>query len=146
MKVTIITNGDTKLVLKPETQVEILAVKSLTEKPLTAELLETTQILKESYPNCLVVKATTENKSANDNPKNKNWIAVHCLTENTLLGIIPADSNSDSILSFIREQAGAEEVSIKNKDEIKLDEMFRVEIDNKPLTYIIKSVNFYQQW
>ena len=62
MKVTIISNGNNKIVLKPETQAEILAVKEMHGKEIKTEYHESTQILGESFPDCLVLATSKEQK------------------------------------------------------------------------------------
>lgn len=63
MKVTIISNGNNKIVLKPETQAEILAVKEMHGKEIKTEYHESTQILGESFPDCLVLATSKEEKA-----------------------------------------------------------------------------------
>ena len=152
MKVTIITNGDTKLVLKPETQQEILAVKTLNEKPLFAELLETTQILKESYPNCLVIKEGKQTETKETVEEQRPMIAVMCISDDSrLLGIIPKATEEKDILSFIREQAGVEEVyKIKENLNILMNTDFNVGFqaseNHIEHTYRICLVDIYKKW
>tara|TARA_R110001592_G_scaffold148167_8_gene372918 strand:- start:1450 stop:1695 length:246 start_codon:yes stop_codon:yes gene_type:complete len=69
MKATIISNGSTRIVLKPESPADLLAIKDLADKKLITLHYETTQILAESYPNCLVI---SEDKSVTPLEPTKN--------------------------------------------------------------------------
>lgn len=69
MKVTIVSNGSTKLVLKPENQSEILAIKDLRNAKINATYHETMQILNEASPDCLVLEVDTTKPVA---PKEEN--------------------------------------------------------------------------
>lgn len=55
MKVTIINNGTTSIVLKPETEEEVLALKKIGKEPVTVTHHEKLQILTEPIPNALVI-------------------------------------------------------------------------------------------
>ena len=152
MKVTIITNGDTKLVLKPNTPQEILAVKNLHGKTLNAEHIEQAQILNESYPDCLVVKEGKQTETKETVEKQGPMIAVMCISEDSrLLGIIPEATEEEDILSFIREQAGVEKVyKIKENLNILMNTDFNVGFEASENhiehTYRICLVDIYKKW
>lgn len=55
MKVTIINNGTTSIVLKPETEAEKLAVKEIGKQPITVTHHEKLQLLTEPIPDALVI-------------------------------------------------------------------------------------------
>lgn len=71
MKVTIITDGTTRIVLTPKTPAEILAVKELHSKDIIATHHESTQILSESSPNCLVLGANPEEPKVSNGKKTR---------------------------------------------------------------------------
>jgi len=152
MKVTIITNGDTKLVLKPNTPQEILAVKNLHGKTLNAEHIEQAQILNESYPDCLVVKEEKKTETKETVEEQRPMIAVMCISDDSrLLGIIPEATEEEDILSFIREQAGVEEVyKIKENLNILMNTDFNVGFEASENhiehTYRICLVDIYKKW
>ena len=55
MKVTIINNGTTSIVLKPETEQDKLAIKEIGKKPVTITHHEKLQLLSEPIPDALVI-------------------------------------------------------------------------------------------
>jgi hypothetical protein len=55
MKVTIINNGTTSVVLKPETEEEVLALKKLGKENVSITHHEKLQIMTEPVPNALVI-------------------------------------------------------------------------------------------
>lgn len=61
MDVTIISNGTDKLVLRAKNPKQKLALQDLSGKPLTATFYDKpTQILDESYTDCMVIQASKE--------------------------------------------------------------------------------------
>lgn len=90
MKVTIINNGNNKIVLKPETQAEILAVKEMHGKEIKTEYHESTQILGESFPDCLVLSTSKEQKVSN------TQVVLVSLSNNKPIAAIPSQEASYS--------------------------------------------------
>jgi hypothetical protein len=128
MKVTIIANGTNQIVLKPETPLENLVVKSLTDKALISKYHESTQILEASSPNCLVISPSKENKEV---PSVDKWLAViSCNEQNKILGLIPSNTSSDGVLYFIREQLEADEIELLHQTTVTIDESFHTIITN----------------
>jgi hypothetical protein len=60
MKVTIINNGTTSVVLKPESEEEVLALKKLGKENTSIQFHEKLQIMTEPVPNALVISVDSE--------------------------------------------------------------------------------------
>jgi hypothetical protein len=85
MKVTIISNGNNKIVLKPESQAEILAIKDMHGKEIKTEYHESTQILGESFPDCLVL--ATQKEEARVEPTTQ--VVLISVTNGRPIAVIP---------------------------------------------------------
>ena len=123
MKVTIISNGTHQLVLKPETPVEKLAIKELQNKPLVSKYHESTQILGESSPNCLVIRPGVDS----DAPLERELIAlVDNYSQNQILALIPAETSYPDILYLIKNITKADKVVLTKNESITINEVFMV--------------------
>lgn len=151
MKVTIISNGQQQLVLKPENKLEAITLEQLNDKTLTATHFDKpTQILNESYPDCLVLSKT-------DKFQNTIWGAViDCNNQNSILGLIPSTTTQEDILDFIKVKSNSAKAELEDRtSSIKLDETFKVKltimvdeqsssiIDNE---YAVVLVDTYTKW
>jgi hypothetical protein len=151
MKVTIISNGQQQLVLKPENKLEAITLEQLNDKTLTATHFDKpTQILNESYPDCLVLSKTGKFQ-------NTIWGAViDCNNQNSILGLIPSTTTQEDILDFIKVKSNSAKAELEDRtSSIKLDETFKVKltimvdeqsssiIDNE---YAVVLVDTYTKW
>lgn len=152
MKVTIITNGGTKLVLKPETQMEILAVKEMSTKPIIAKYLEKTQVLEESTPDCLVISPCKE--PAHTLPSSFYGVYDNN-AQNQCIGLIPNLSSYDDILSFIREITNSDEAQYHQLPEhenvpVRTDEVFKVILKKRNVSttreYSVGIAVYHSKW
>lgn len=123
MKVTIISNGSHQLVLKPETPVEKLAIKELQNKPLVSKYHESTQILGESSPNCLVIRPGVESEA----PLERELLAlVDNYSQNQILALIPAETSYPDILYLIKNITKADKVVLNKDESVTINEVFKV--------------------
>ena len=154
MKVTIISNGTHQIVLKPQTPLEILAIKELQDKVLVSEYHASTQILGESSPNCLVIKPTGEDIKSNS-IENRTWLAViACNEQNKILGLIPAITPSFDILYFIKQHLEADKVELTKQMDILVNESFHTIVTNSidgeqgisDQEFAVMTVDTYKKW
>ena len=154
MKVTIISNGTHQLVLKPQTPLEILAIKELQDKVLVSEYHASTQILSESSPNCLVIKPTGEDIKSSS-IKNSTWLAViACNEQNKILGLIPANTPTFDILYFIKQHLEADKVEMTKQMDILVNESFHTIVTNSidgeqgisDQEFAVMTVETYNKW
>jgi len=139
MEVTIINNGTVRIVLKPKTQAEILAVKEMQGKVLSSKHHESTQILGESFPNCLVIQPQGEPV------EDIKWIGVYdSHQQNRCIGLIPTNSTKSDILNFIRTRSDmSETIHLVDADEIVPQTTFKVYDGDVEGEYFIDNVEFY---
>jgi hypothetical protein len=152
MKVTIISNGRHQLVLKPETPLEILAIKELEGKNLISKYHESTQILAESSPNCLVISP-----SGGDVKQEEpilNWLAViYCNEKNRILGLIPAYTPRHEVSYFIKQQLDVDKVDIGDVM-IPINQSFRTHVTStvkgekrtSEQEFALMEVSKYTEW
>ena len=152
MKVTIISNGTHQIVLKPETPLEILAIKELENKPLISKYHNSTQILEVSSPNCLVI--STANDKNTLKPEIRYVAVIDCYQQNKIIGLIPSDTPPSEILYFLKQKMVAEKVEILKGSNIIIDKSFQVEVtsirDGKTFVdtgeFAIMDVQTFNQW
>ena len=123
MNVTIINNGKTKLVLKATSPQEILAIKELQDKPLVSAFHESTQILDESTPSCLVISSSTTEKVQKTDLQLMAIIDSH--QQNAILGLIPRSTPPAEILYFLKTILNAEKVALDTDQKIVVNEVFK---------------------
>lgn len=152
MKVTIIANGTNQIVLKPETPLENLVVKSLTDRALISKYHESTQILEASSPNCLVISPSGEDK---ESPPVTSWLAViACNEQNRILGLIPASTPAFDILYFIKQHLEADKVELTKQMDILVNESFHTIVTNSidgqqgvsDQEFAVMEVKSYTKW
>jgi hypothetical protein len=146
MKVTIINNDKLTLVLKPETQLEILAVKGLSAKTLITKHHETTQILDESFPDSLVIHECATQQGIKPII---SWMGVYNENNKVCLGVIPSDRSDNAVLEFISLRLKATSVTFKDEGEILDDEPFTIigMLNGKTLeaTYYVQELEFFTE-
>lgn len=118
MKVTIISNGNNKIVLKPESQAEILAVKDMHGKEIKTEYHESTQILGESFPDCLVL--ATQKEGAKVEPTTQ--VVLVSIANGRPIAVIPPNETSYSRMTDAVVKAcnfdGAERLDSEGRENI----------------------------
>lgn len=149
MKVTIIVNGTNQIVLKPETPLENLVVKTLTDRPLISKHHESTQILGESSPNCLVITPSAENQPLT--PENQLVLAViNCHSQNEIVGILPLHTPTEEILYFIKQELGFSKVEMKDtKAKILYGESFNTVCTGtnpEVIEFAVMKVTSFTKW
>jgi len=152
MKSTIIVNGTNQIVLKPETPLEILVVKGLQNKPLISKYHESTQILGESSPNCLVVSPIEGVLEEEIEPV--LMAIIDCHQQNKILGLIPDNTSPANLLEFIKQRIGANQIELRPGEQIAPNQSFHATITtiNNNETDVVDGefaamgVNIYKQW
>lgn len=125
MKVTIISNGNQQLVLKPENRLEAITLEGLNGKTLEATHFDKpTQILNESYPDCLVLGKLEEKITQEEEESLEQVVLINTRT-NTPVCIIPhGHASFERMCNSIQEIEGwdsVERIDAEGPDELCLD-------------------------